>query len=149
MRLSVRVLVWLFGCLLRRRLSGVGLVFKLKATLKTSAVPSRFCKSTTLLISQVAWTSPALHEMRQQDSVAEHLHNPSPYSFHSMIEVSAEAWRASAILYLVTPWQYPPRVGMLFYIFSRLGSIRRGLTCYYLMKPCGLGSIRRGLASAD
>ena len=32
---------------------------------------------------------------------------------------------AYAILYLITPWQYPPRLGMLFYILSRLGSIRR------------------------
>ena len=42
--------------------------------------------------------------------------------------VSAEAWHA--ILYLVAPWQYLPRLGMLFYILSRLGSIRRGLACY-------------------
>ena len=33
-------------------------------------------------------------------------------------------------LYLITPWQYPPRLGMLFYILSRLGNIRRGLACY-------------------
>ena len=58
-------------------------------------------------------------------SVAEHLYNLSPFSLHSMIEVSAEAWHA--ILYLITPWQYPPRLGKLFYILSRLGSIRRGL----------------------
>ena len=49
-------------------------------------------------------------------SVAEHLHNLSPCSLHttmhSMIKVSAEAWHAT--LYLVTPWQYLPRLGMLF-----------------------------------
>ena len=41
-----------------------------------------------------------------------------------MIEVSsAEDWHA-IILYLVTvtSWQYPPRLGMLFYIFARLGA---------------------------
>ena len=42
------------------------------------------------------------------------------YSLHSMIEVSAEAW--DAILYLITPWQYLPRLGVLFSILSRLGS---------------------------
>ena len=42
-----------------------------------------------------------------------------------MIEVSVEAWHA--ILYLVTPWQYLPRLGMQFYILSRLGSVCRGL----------------------
>ena len=64
-------------------------------------------------------------------SVAKHLHNLSPLSLHSMIEVSAEAWHAT--LYLITPWQYLPRLGMLlqlFYILSRLGSICRGLACY-------------------
>ena len=57
------------------------------------------------------------------------------------LAASAEAWHD--ILYLITPWQhpprlgilitpwqYPPRLGMLFYILSRLGSIRRGLACY-------------------
>ena len=41
-------------------------------------------------------------------------------------------------LYLITPWQYPPRLDLLlklkwqqlFYILSRLGSICRGLACY-------------------
>ena len=98
-------------------------------------------------------------------SVAEHLNNLSPYSWPSMIEVSAEgvacysisyptlavstkAWHA--VLYLITPWQYqqrlgmlfyilyhtlpswqyPPRLGMLFYILLRLGSIHQGLACY-------------------
>ena len=129
---------------------------------------------------------PHLHEML---SVAEHLHNLSPCSLHSMIECfSAEAWHAilylitpcrlgnicgglasasgrgmlfyiyhlgsirrglachsischsltvsaeawHAILYLITPWQYLPRLGLLFYILSRLGSIHRGLACYFI-----------------
>ena len=75
-------------------------------------VLSRFCKSTMLLIAQVAWT-----KCDKRVSVAEHLHNVSPFSLHDMIEVSAEAWHA--ILYLVTPWQYLPRLG-----------IRQGLECY-------------------
>ena len=59
-------------------------------------------------------------------SVADNLY---PYSLHSMIEVSAKTWHA--ILYPVTvpPWQYQQRLGMLFYIFSSLGSIRLGLAC--------------------
>ena len=58
------------------------------------------------------------------------------------LAVSAEAWHS--ILYLVTPWQYLPRLstlavsaannlqrlGILFYILSRLSSICRGLACY-------------------
>ena len=39
------------------------------------------------------------------------------------LAVSAEAWHA--ILYLITPWQYLPRLGMLFCKLSRLGSISR------------------------
>ena len=91
-----------------------------------------------------------------------------------MIAVSAEAWHA--ILHLITPWQYPPRLGILIYILSRLGSIRRGLAfyprsyhafavsaeaiSYHALRPwqyplrlgflsyilSRLGSIRRGLA---
>ena len=61
-----------------------------------------------------------------------------------MIEVSAKAWHAILYLVTVTPWQYPPRLGKLFYILSRLGSICRGLLFYILSR---LGSIRRGLAS--
>ena len=56
--------------------------------------------------------------------------NLYPYSLHSMIKVSAKAWHAILYLVTVTPWQYPPRLGMLFYILSRLGSIRRGLASY-------------------
>ena len=79
-----------------------------------------------------------------------------------MIEVSVEAWHA--ILYLVTPWQYLPRLGMQFYILSRLGSVCRGLVfcsisfhaladwqylprlgmLFYILSR--LGSICRGLA---
>ena len=44
------------------------------------------------------------------------------------LAVSIEAWYA--ILYLITPWQYLPRLGMLFYILSCLGSICLGLACY-------------------
>ena len=29
------------------------------------------------------------------------------------------------LFYLITPWQYLPRLGILFYILSRLGSIRQ------------------------
>ena len=41
------------------------------------------------------------------------------------LAVSAEP--SHAILYLITPWQCPPRLGMLFYIISRPCSILRGL----------------------
>ena len=59
-------------------------------------------------------------------------------SIYHALAVSAEAWHA--ILYLITPWQwYPPRLGMLFYILWRLGSISRG----YIFSR--LGSIRWGL----
>ena len=67
-------------------------------------------------------------------SVTEHIQNLSPYSLHNMIEVSAEAWHA--ILYLFKPLQYPPgpcpvvKLGLLFYILSRPGSMHRGLACY-------------------
>ena len=71
-------------------------------------------------------------------SVADNLY---PYSLHSMIEVSAKAWHAILYLVTVTPWQYPPRLGMILYILSRLGSVGRGLACL-----SRLGSIRLGLA---
>ena len=45
--------------------------------------------------------------MRQKSSVAEHLHNLSPYFLRSMMEVSSEAWHAILDLVTVTPWQYP------------------------------------------
>ena len=45
----------------------------------------------------------------------------------NMIEVSAYAWHAILYLITVTPWQYLPRLGMLFYILSSLGSICLGL----------------------
>ena len=58
-------------------------------------------------------------------------------SYHALA-VSAEAWHATLYLvkpwqylprlgmlfqYLITPWQYLPRLGILVYILSRLGSI--------------------------
>ena len=54
-------------------------------------------------------------------SVAEHLHNLSPFSLHSMIEVSAEAWHAMLISYHA--------LAVLLWYLSRLG-IRWGLACY-------------------
>ena len=45
-------------------------------------------------------------------------------SYHALA-VSAEAWHP--VLYLFTPWQYLPRLSILFYIFSCLGSICKGL----------------------
>ena len=55
----------------------------------------------------------------------------------SMITVSAEAWHD--VLYLIKAWQYQPRLGILFYILSRLGKVRRGLafcsiSCHALAK---------------
>ena len=47
-------------------------------------------------------------------------------SYHTLAVHAAR----HAILDLITPWQYPPRLGMLFYILSRLCSIRRGLACF-------------------
>ena len=117
---SVRVFVWLFGCLLRRRLGGVGWVFKLKTTLKTSVQidDAADCARSLDLTCIICY---------KRVSVAEHLHNLSPYSLHSMIEVSAKAKHAILYTITVTPWQYPPRHGMLFFILSRLCSICRGL----------------------
>ena len=59
---------------------------------------------------------PSCMKCDKRVSVAEHFHNLSPYSLHSMIEVFAKA--SYAILYhvTVTPWQYPPSV--------------HGLACY-------------------
>ena len=51
-------------------------------------------------------------------------------SYHALA-VSAEAWHP--ILYLITSSQYLPRLGMLFYILSLLGSIRRRIN---LQNPC-------------
>ena len=70
-------------------------------------------------------------------SVAKHLHNLSPFSLHSMIEVSAEAWHAT--LYLITPWQHLPRLGMLFYLITPWQCLpRHGILPYILSR---LGSI--------
>ena len=114
----------------------------------------------TLLIVLVALTH--LREMWHHDNSVsrEYLHNLSIYSLHSMIAVSAEAWHD--ILYLVTPWQYSPRLGMLFHILSRLQGLtvsaeawhafpylitpqyppRLGMLFYVLSR---LGSIRRAI----
>ena len=54
-------------------------------------------------------------------------------SYHALA-ISAEAWHA--ILYLITPWQYPQRLGILFYILSPLRSICRGLACYSISYHC-------------
>ena len=57
------------------------------------------------------------------------------------LAVSAEVWHA--ILYLITPWQYQARLGMLlFYVLSRLGSVSRGLECFFYLLS-RLGSICR------
>ena len=75
-----------------------------------------------------------------------------------MIKVSAKAWHAIlsrfgsisrglahySISYH-TLWQYLPRLGMLFYILSRLGSILQGSACSCSCSMC-LGSICLGLA---
>ena len=53
----------------RRQLDGGGLL--LKTTLKTSVVPSRFCKSTTLLIAQATWT-PSCVKCDKRVAVAEY-----------------------------------------------------------------------------
>ena len=111
--------------MLRRRLGDGGWV--LKTALKTSVVQSRFCKLTTLLIALVAWTH--LREMQDDSVCREHLHNLSAYSLNSMIAVSGN---------------FPPRLGIRFYIFSRLGSIRRGLT-FYSISYHAL-AVSRGLA---
>ena len=48
--------------------------------------------------------------------------------WYAILYLNSNAWHA--ILYLITPCQYPPRLGILFYILSRLGSICQGLACY-------------------
>ena len=148
--------MWRFGCLLWRRLDGVG-----------SASQAWF--SSLSRLSRPGWCQADFANGRRSEckgsldlacmkcykrvSVAEHLHNLSPFSLHSMIEVSAKAWAAwhatlyvitpwqylprlgirqglACTRYLVAPWQYLPRLGMLVYILSPLGKICRGLACY-------------------
>ena len=94
-RLSVRIRSWMQ----RRRLRGDCLV--LKTTLKTIEVPSRLYKSTKLLIAQVALTKvwPHLREMLHKSvsrTVAEHLHNLSPLSLHSMMAGALVVWAQAA-----------------------------------------------------
>ena len=117
----------------RRRLGGVGSVFKLKTTLKTSVVPNRFYKSTTLLMAQVAWISPAWNVAKE-------------FQFQSISII----W---VPIHCIVWSKYLPRLGMLFYILSRLGSIRWGLASAKAWQVGMLlyiwsrfGSIRRGLA---
>ena len=62
-------------------------------------------------------------------------------SYHALA-VSAEAWYA--VLYHITPWQYQPRRGMLFFNISHLGCFHQGLECYSISTH--LGSIYWGLA---
>ena len=52
------------------------------------------------------------------------------YSLYSMIAVSTMNWHS--ILYLITPWQYQQRLGILFYILSSLGNICLGLAFYFI-----------------
>ena len=110
--------------------------------LGTSVVPSRFCKSPTLLNALVAWTQ--LRKMRHNNVSREHHHILSTYTLHCMIAASSEAWHA--IHCLITLWQYPPRLGILLcYIlscYSQLGSICQGLASYSICS----GSICRALA---
>ena len=158
-RLSVRVLVWLLGWMLRKRLGGGGLV--LKTTLKTSVVPSRFCKSATLLVTLVAWTHrremwhnsvsrasesisiiwvPILCIVWSQYQTFNRAWHSILYcrglacfsiSYHAL--TVCQAWHS--FLYLFTPWQYLPRLGILFNILSRLGSICPGLAFYSISDP--------------
>ena len=106
------------------------MVFKLKATLKDQSGARQI-----LQIDDAADCAgsldPTCVKCAIRVSVAEHLHNLSPHSLYSVTEVSAEAWHG--IPYLVTPWHYLPRLGVLFCILSRLGSLRQGsaaLECY-------------------
>ena len=109
------------SAMLRRSLGGGGLV--LKTTLKASVVPSRFCKSTTLLIELVPWTY--LREMRHNSISREHL----IVSVESISIIWVPILCLFLFLFLV--WsQYQTRLGMLFYILSRLGRIRWGLAFY-------------------
>ena len=88
----------------------VGLVFKLKTTLKTSVVPT-----TPKQISQIDDAADCAGSLDltcmkcdKRVSVAQHLHNLSPFSLHSMIEVSAEAWHATLYLIMLCQWLGPP-----------------------------------------
>ena len=55
-------------------------------------------------------------------------------SYHALA-ASGEAWHA--VLYLITPWQYPPRLGMLFYILEaqveQTETCRRAESARYLV----------------
>ena len=156
---DVRVLIWLFGCLLWTRLNGVGsgLVFKLKTTFKTSAkqISQIDDRDTADCAESLDLTC---MECDKRVSVAQHLQNLSPFSLYSMIEVSAKAWHASLCLGLASTkaWHYInilsrfgsicPGLACYSNILSRLGSICQGLACYSNIFLSRLGSICQGLA---
>ena len=52
---------------------------------------------------------------------------------------SAEAWHA--VLYLITPWQYLPRLGILFYIITPWQYLLRLGILFYILSS--LGSIHK------
>ena len=145
-RLSIRVLVWLFCCLLWRWCL-------LGFQVEDNSQEQRGAKQ----ISQIDDAADCVGSLDltcmkcyKRVSVAQQLHKLSPFSLHSMIEVSTEAWHAT--LYLITPWQYLLRLDILqglacyFHILSCLGSMRLGLACYSYFLSC-LGSICRGFCS--
>ena len=94
--------------------------------------------------------------MRERVSVANNLY---PYSLHSMIKVSAEAWHAILYLVTVTPWQYHRGLACYSISYHALAvsteawhpyhalavSQRLGMLSY-ILSLSRLGSIRRGLA---
>ena len=128
-RLSVRVLVWLLNAALRlsaTRWYRFG--FQVEYDSQDHV---EHCADQILQIDDAADCAGSMDlscmKCDKRVSVADNLY---PYSLHSMIEVSAKAWQAILYLVTVTPWQHPPRLGMTFYILSRLGSIRRGLASY-------------------
>ena len=98
-RLSIRVLVLLFGCLLWRRLDGVChclLGFQVEDDSQDQSGDQQI-----LQINDAADCAGSMDltciKCDRRGSVTEHLHNLSPYSLHSMIEGSTKAWHA--ILY--------------------------------------------------
>ena len=111
----------------------------MKTTLKTSGVPSKFCKSMTMLIVQVAWAPPPghLHEMQHVSVSCKHLHNLSAYSLQSTIEVSIEA--VHAILYLIMHWQYPCSISYHTLAVSTKAWLFYVLSCLVYVLSC-LGS---------
>ena len=84
------------------------------------------------------------HDLQRKAKMLKKKYNHAEAISYHALAVSSQAWpaieveMAAAILYFITPWQYLQRLGMLFYILSRLGGIRQG---YFLSR---LGSIRQG-----